>query len=121
MESSLITAPCRGDAAALTILVTNLISNALQYGGNVKVTSGVRDEKTYLSVSDDGPGISQENLPHIFERFYRADQARTGSSGHSGLGLAIAKAIVDNHGATIQVTSLVGQGACFEVEFPHAG
>jgi two-component system OmpR family sensor kinase len=118
ITADLLKAPCQGDAAALTILVTNLISNALQHGGNVALRSGLRDGKAYFLVSDDGLGIASADLPHIFERFYRADQARTGSSGHSGLGLAIAKAIVDNHGASIQVTSPPGQGACFEVEFP---
>ena len=67
---------------------------------------------------DDGPGIPPEDLPNVFRRFYRVDKARAGATGHTGLGLAIAKAIADNHGGTISVESQPGQGACFTVTLP---
>lgn len=118
IQTALVPTPCRGDAGAISILATNLLSNALQHGGHVEVTCAPHEGRARFIIRDDGPGIPAADLPHIFERFYRADQARTGSSGHSGLGLSIAKAIVDNHGGHLHVTSPPGQGACFEVELP---
>ncbi|MCW0219136.1 MAG: sensor histidine kinase, partial [Prosthecobacter sp.] len=85
------------------------------------VTTLIQQNQAVLTVSDDGPGIAASDLPHIFERFYRADQARTGSSGHTGLGLAIVKAIVDNNQGSIHVTSDPATGASFEVRFPTVG
>lgn len=120
IETDLPKVPCQVDAAAISILATNLISNALQYGGNVTVSCTLQDQQPTFMVVDDGPGISETDLPHIFERFYRADQARTGSSGHTGLGLAIARAIVDNHGGSIAVRSAPGQGTGFEVKLRPA-
>lgn len=121
LEAHLSPAVCFGDSGALTILVTNLITNALDHGGNIKVTTLIQHNQAVLTVSDDGPGIAASDLPHIFERFYRADQARTGSSGHTGLGLAIVKAIVDNNQGSIHVTSDPATGASFEVRFPTVG
>lgn len=118
VRDNLSPAPCQGDAAALSVLITNLVANAIQHhqhGGRVSLESGIRDGRSWLAVRDDGPGIAESDLPHLFERFYRADKARTGSSGHSGLGLSIAKAIADNHGAEIRVTSTVGKGSRFEL------
>ncbi|AHF93906.1 histidine kinase [Opitutaceae bacterium TAV5] len=119
-------AQCRGDPAALSILVTNLLTNALQHhhatgGGHVHLRSGTRDGEAVIMIRDDGPGIPAEDLPHIFERFYRADKARTGGdpAAHAGLGLAIVKTIVTNHGGTIDVQSEPGAGACFEVRLPR--
>lgn len=118
MEATLEATPCRADPWALAILVTNLVTNALQHGGNVRVSSSVHSGLAVLTVQDDGPGIAESDLPHIFERFYRADQARTGTSGHTGLGLAIAKAIAENHGGSIEAVSNPGQGTRFEVRLP---
>ncbi len=121
LETSLQPVTCRGDTASLTILISNLVTNAIRHnraGGHVKVRTRVEDQHAYLTVTDNGPGIAAEDLPHLFDRFYRADKARTGTSGHTGLGLAIAKAIVTNHGGTIQVKSQPGQGASFEVCLP---
>ena len=118
IETALTPSPCRADAETLSLLATNLIANALQHGGNVMLSCSLEGEQAVFSVEDDGPGIAAADQPHVFERFYRADQARTGSSGHSGLGLAIAKAIVDNHGGTLTLRSLPGKGTCFQVRLP---
>lgn len=118
LTPDLQSAPCHGDPESIAILATNLITNALQHGGNVSVTCSAQASQVQFIIRDDGPGIAETDLPHIFERFYRADQARTGTSGHTGLGLAIAKAIVDNHDGQIDVTSTPDQGACFEVKLP---
>jgi signal transduction histidine kinase len=74
-----------------------------------------------LVVADNGPGIAAVHLPHIFERFYRVDKARTASAGRTGLGLAIVKAIVDAHGGEIEAESTPGAGARFTVRLPAAG
>ncbi|MES2505802.1 MAG: ATP-binding protein [Verrucomicrobiota bacterium] len=121
IETALSPTPCRVDAETLSLLVTNLIANALQHGGNVMLSCALEGQQPSFSVQDDGPGIAEADQPHVFERFYRADQARTGRSGHTGLGLAIAKAIVDNHGGTITLRSSPGKGACFEVQLPPVG
>lgn len=122
LETDLAPATCRANPAALAILASNLVGNAIQHhhaaGGVVTVACGATPGGVAFSVRDDGPGIAAEDQPHIFRRFYRADQARTGSSGHTGLGLAIAKAIADNHGGTISVQSQTGAGTCFTVALP---
>ena len=121
VRPTLLPTPCRGDPASLAILATNLVANAIQHhgtSGRVEVACSPSPHGATFSVSDDGPGIPADDLPHIFRRFYRVDKARAGSSGHTGLGLAIAKAIVDNHDGTIVVRSLVGQGTRFTVELP---
>jgi signal transduction histidine kinase len=71
-----------------------------------------------LTVTDTGQGIAPEDLPHIFERFYRADKARSGASGRAGLGLAITKAIVEAHGGAIEVISEWREGSTFTVRLP---
>lgn len=118
IETNLAAAPCQGDSESLGILAANLIGNAIEYGGDVTVACGTHAGGTWFSVRDAGPGIAAEHLPHLFDRFYRVDQARTGGSGHTGLGLAIARAIVENHGGKITVQSQPGQGTCFEVLLP---
>ena len=89
-----------GDRDRLTDLVTNLFSNAIQYnrdGGHVSVEVWPEGNEACLRVRDTGTGISADDLPRIFDRFYRADKARTAHSGGAGLGLAIAKWIVEAH------------------------
>lgn len=120
LAADLHPAPCVGDPGALSVLATNLVNNALQHHqgpqGTVQLASGTRPNgESFFVIRDDGPGIPDEHVPHIFERFYRADKARTSAAGHTGLGLAIAKAIVDNHGGEISVQSTPGQGSTFEV------
>jgi signal transduction histidine kinase len=123
IETELHRAPCVGDPAALNTLITNLIANALQHhhraGGVIRVTSSLEHDHVVLAVRDDGPGIPAADLPHLFERFYRVDKARTGSSGHSGLGLAIAHTIVENHqGSLTAANNPDGRGATFTVRLP---
>ena len=107
-----------GDADRLRQVVGNLVSNALRYtppGGTVTLSAQATETGVRLSVADTGPGIPPEDLPHIFDRFYRGDTARDRASGGSGLGLPIARALVEAHGGTIEVESEVGQGTRFTV------
>jgi two-component system OmpR family sensor kinase len=110
-----------GDPERIAQVVTNLLTNAIQYNkpnGEVRVALAAQDGFVSLNVSDTGPGISAEDLPRVFERFYRADKARSNASGHSGLGLAIAKAIVEAHGGRIDVSSEPGSPTTFTVRLP---
>lgn len=110
-----------GDPRALSMLVTNLLSNAIHHqepGGSVSVNLTAGDTLVILEVSDTGKGIPSEHLPHLFDRFYRVDPSRTSSGGHSGLGLAIVKAIVENHHGAITVDSLLDRGTTFSVRLP---
>jgi heavy metal sensor kinase len=106
-----------GDSERLAQVVTNLLTNAIQYnhtGGEVKVTLESQNGIAVLTVADRGAGIPAEDLPHVFERFYRAEKSRTGA-GNSGLGLAISKAIVEAHGGSIEVSSEADRGTIFTV------
>lgn len=110
-----------GDSRALSMVAVNLISNAIHHqesGGKVSVSLSRKENAALLEISDTGPGIPQEHLPHLFDRFYRIDPARAATGGHSGLGLAIVKAIVDNHHGSITVESNVGKGSVFRVLLP---
>lgn len=104
------------DPELLTIVLNNLISNALRYckeGGRVRIAVSTRPGDCSITVSDDGPGIDPKDLPHIFDPFYRADRARSRSEGAKGLGLAIAQRFAEALGAKISVESELGQGAAF--------
>ncbi|MGD7653661.1 MAG: sensor histidine kinase [Verrucomicrobiales bacterium] len=119
LESDLSPAPCHGDPDALALLAGNLISNALDHGGNTTVTCATTATSIRLTVIDDGPGIPATDLPRIFDRFYRADTARTSSgSTHRGLGLAIAKAVAENHNGTLTASNRPQGGASFELTLP---
>ncbi|MBN1261666.1 MAG: HAMP domain-containing protein [Anaerolineae bacterium] len=113
-------ATVQGDARRLTQVLLNLLANAVQYtpaGGTIIVaieTTG--DQNVSITVQDTGVGIAPEHQLHVFERFYRVDAAR--STKGSGLGLSIAKSLVQAHGGRIQVTSTVGQGSTFTVSLP---
>ncbi|RBP48169.1 heavy metal sensor kinase [Roseimicrobium gellanilyticum] len=124
LSCTLDPACCEGISTELSILISNLVNNALHHhhagGGHVWVTTGERDGHACVTVRDDGPGIPAEDLPHLFERFYRVDKARSRELGRSGLGLAIAKAIADNHQAKITATSEHGKGATFELKMRAA-
>ena len=110
-----------GDIALIERMLDNLIDNAIRHtgrNGTITVDVAVDTESARLEVSDTGSGISDPDLPHIFERFYRADKSRDPASGGAGLGLAIVKRIVDLHGGRISVKSAVGLGTNFLVVFP---
>ena len=110
-----------GDMTQLTRLFDNLINNALYYtpnGRTIELRSIQVEQSWMVTVQDTGIGIAPENLEHIFDRFWRADQSRSYWSGGSGLGLAIAQAIAQAHGGSITVTSQVGIGSCFTVHLP---
>ena len=102
-------------------VVYNLIDNAIKYTpeeGVVSVDTTVLGNEVQMRVADTGPGIPADDLPHIFERFYRVDKARERSKGGNGLGLAIVKELVTLHGGMIDVESKVGQGTVMTVHFP---
>lgn len=114
-------AKIRGDQAQLSRLFSNLVENALNYtpeGGKITLRLVSNNQSAIVSVKDTGIGIPSESLPFVFDRFWRADQARTYRQGGTGLGLAIAQAIAYRHGGQITVTSQMGQGSCFQVVLP---
>ena len=113
------------DADRISQVFYNIIVNAIRYSpeqGVVKVATTLTSEegKKYLKISftDDGLGISEEDLPYIFEHFYRGDKSRDRKSGGSGIGLAIVKQLVEIHGGRVVVTSKLGEGSTFTVLLP---
>jgi heavy metal sensor kinase len=112
-----------GDPGRLRQVFINLLDNALRYtpvGGTVTARVGQRDGAGLVSVADTGIGIAPEHLPHVFDRFYRVDRARSRAEGGTGLGLSIARSIVHAHGGTIEMTSTVGHGTVCTVSLPLA-
>lgn len=110
-----------GDEDRLKQLILNLVDNGTKYtrpGGKVSLSLAKDNSWAHLEVSDTGIGIPPEDLPHIFDRFYRVDKARGRAQGGSGLGLAIAKWIVQVHGGTLKVESSVGEGTTFRITLP---
>jgi len=110
-----------GDPSRLRELLTVLLDNAVKYtdaGGRVDVSVRKEHRKAIITVSDNGPGIPSEALPHVFDRFYRVDEARSRESGGTGLGLAIARHIVEAHSGTIDVESKIREGTVVTVELP---
>jgi two-component system, OmpR family, sensor histidine kinase SenX3 len=110
-----------GDEEQLNVALSNLISNAIKYSpSNTRVGIGARrhDDVIEISVTDQGPGIPEDDLSRIFERFYRVDPARSRDTGGTGLGLAIVKHVCANHGGDCLVWSQVGQGSTFTLRFP---
>lgn len=111
----------QGDKLKLELVVSNIVDNAIKYtpeGGRVKVETLKDGSRALIRVSDTGPGISQDDIPHLFERFYRVDKARSRITGGTGLGLSIAHEIVNLHGGKIKVTSVENEGSVFSVELP---
>jgi len=101
----------------------NLISNALRYTpekGRIVLSAGVQEGRVRLTVQDDGPGIAPEDLPHVFQRFYRSDKSRQRQEGGSGLGLAIARSIVEAHGGSLWAESTLGEGTAFHITLAAA-
>jgi two-component system sensor histidine kinase SenX3 len=110
-----------GDEGQIVTAVANLVENAIAYSpSDTKVTLDARrsGEMVDISVTDEGIGIAPEDLDRIFERFYRADQARSRDTGGTGLGLAIVKHIAVNHGGRVEVESTVGEGSRFTLRLP---
>jgi two-component system OmpR family sensor kinase len=115
--------PVMADPARLTQVLHNLLANALRHtpaGGAIALRAGCDDGDVWLAVQDSGEGIAAEDLPHVFDRFYRADPARSRATGGAGLGLAIVRAIVEAHGGRVSATSqgLAGQGSTFTLRLP---
>ncbi|WZU03008.1 sensor histidine kinase [Erysipelothrix sp. D19-032] len=95
----------------------NLFNNAINYahGGCIRIVCTAEGRRVKIDFSDDGDGISENLLPHIFERFYRGEDSRTRDTGGSGLGLAISKSIIEAHRGQLSVTSKKGNGTTFTV------
>lgn len=113
----------QGDPDRLKQLLVILLDNALKYtleGGEIQIALRAEPGAAVIAVADTGIGIEPEDLPHIFERFYRADKARSRDKGGTGLGLAIAKWIAERHGGHLAVDSSPGQGSVFTVRLPLA-
>ena len=111
----------QGDEQRIAQVLFNLMSNALRHtpaGGTITTSAELRDGRLLVSVRDTGTGISPEDLPHVFERFYRADRSRARTTGGSGLGLTIAKQIVEAHGGQIWAQSWLGAGSTFTFSLP---
>ncbi len=111
----------RADEALLREIFDNLLDNAVKYSskhGEIHLGAQRRRSEIVLSVSDDGVGIGQEDLPRIFERFYRADKARSRELGGTGLGLSIVKHIAQLHGGRVEAESELGRGTTIRVILP---
>ncbi|MEW6736641.1 MAG: ATP-binding protein [Acidobacteriota bacterium] len=112
-----------GDRSRLKQVIVNLLDNAIKYtpeGGSVNVRISLVNRHALLEVTDNGAGIPTEALPHIFERFFRVDKARSREMGGAGLGLSIAKSICTAHGGQINVESVEGKGSRFQIMLPLA-
>lgn len=112
-----------GDQARIKQVVVNLLDNAIKYtpaGGSVRLNVRARDQKAIMEVIDTGVGIPATALPHVFERFYRVDEARSRKVEGAGLGLAIVKSICNAHGGRVEVDSVENRGSRFRVELPLA-
>ncbi len=116
--------PVKVDSSRITQVLTNLLGNALQYtpaGGRVTIRTWAEGREALVSIHDTGAGVAPEHLPHLFERFYRVDKSRSRASGGSGIGLTIARHLVEAHGGRIWAESAgAGQGSTFTVALPLA-
>jgi two-component system, OmpR family, sensor histidine kinase BaeS len=102
-------------------ILTNIINNALKYTPEGKIVSLSvieKDELVGFTIKDEGSGIPEEDIPHVFERFYRGDKSRDRKTGGIGIGLSIVKALVDAHNGKIEVNSLLGKGTQVNILFP---
>jgi len=113
---------CKFDMDKMKQVVLNLFHNAVQHTdpekGHIRISLCGKNNGVQLSFQDNGPGISKDHLPHVFDRFYRSDSSRTRKYGGAGLGLAITKSIVNAHGGTINVESQEGEGCTFHIQLP---
>ncbi len=114
--------PCSLDPDRINQVVINLLSNAIKYtqeGGRIEISTRTEPNECIVTIADNGQGIAPEDLPHLFDRFYRADKGRSNERKSTGLGLAITKAIVEAHGGRIEVSADIGQGSSFSVHLPR--
>ena len=110
------------DTDKMTQVIDNILNNAIKYspdGGKIKVTMKTTDDQMILSISDQGLGIPKQDLPRIFDRFYRVDRARSRAQGGTGLGLSIAKEIIKQHKGFIWAKSEYGKGSTFTIVLPY--
>jgi signal transduction histidine kinase len=115
--------PVRADIGMIERVLENLIENALRHtsqGGAVRIEVQAADDRVGVRVADTGRGIPQEELGGVFERYYRVDRGEFADAGHAGLGLAISRRIVELHGGTIRVESVLGAGTTFSFDLPAA-
>jgi signal transduction histidine kinase len=115
--------PVRADIGMMERVLENLIENAMRYtpaGGNIRVGVRPAGERVEVAVTDTGQGIRQADLSSVFDRYYRADRSESGDAGSAGLGLAIARRIVELHGGQIRVESTLGEGTTFTIELSAA-
>ena len=111
----------RGDSAAIESLLVAVLDNAFKYtpaGGSVQLQSAAVSREIVIEIEDTGGGIADEDLPRIFDRFFRADRARSCEVAGSGLGLSIARWIADTHKGRIEVESQLGAGSVFRIVLP---
>ena len=114
----------RGDKIRIEQIIINIVSNAIKYtpdGGDIRLRLADCGNTVEIAVSDNGVGIPEEDIPHLFERFYRVEKARSSDKGGTGLGLAIAREFAEAHGGTISVESRVSEGTTFTVTLPKEG
>ena len=112
-----------GDRDALKRAVANLLENAVRLGpegSRVRLATGSEGDRAWVAVADEGPGIAPEDQPHVFDRFWRADKARSRADGGTGLGLAIVRQIAESHGGQVRLQSKVGVGSSFVIWLPVA-
>lgn len=111
--------PCVIDPESILRVIVNLLNNAIEHGiAPITIATSTAGGNVILTVTDRGPGIEEKHLPHLFDRFYRADESRNRKTGGTGLGLAICKAIIDAHGGSLTVSSSPGKGSAFTVTLP---
>jgi signal transduction histidine kinase len=112
-----------GDRDALKRAVANLLENAVRLapeGSRIRLATGSEGDRAWIAVADEGPGIAPEDQPHVFDRFWRADKARSRADGGTGLGLAIVRQIAESHGGRVRLQSKVGVGSSFVIWLPVA-
>lgn len=123
-DSELNPADCVADTERISQILVNLLSNAVKFsspGATIRLSTHRENGCAILQVSDTGPGIDTKHVPHLFERFYRADASRNRSTGGAGLGLAICKSIAEAHGGSLTVESELGKGSRFTLRIPAEG
>ncbi len=124
LQTDLAPASCVANADQLALAITNLLTNAIQHnadGGEVRLATRAENGAVQLTVADNGPGVAAEHLPHLFERFYRADDARSAHTGGAGLGLAIVKTGVEACGGTVTCRNRQPRGFQVEIKLPVSG